>query len=108
MMLVLWYDMNKMKQSIELIKKLIWGYKQNNPELVVEDLAPFVDKDIVRASLMRRGVNKWLHNRKLFIRLKIKYKLLDKELLHQQRQAKTNKDWNKYYELKGMRKILLM
>ena len=53
----------------------IWGEAQNHPELVVIDLKKefnLSEKDCekVRFILMRRGINKWLAGRRLYIRLK--------------------------------------
>jgi hypothetical protein len=53
----------------------IWGERQNNPELVVQDAKVefgLTDEQCekMREILMRRGVNKWLYARRLFIQLK--------------------------------------
>jgi hypothetical protein len=55
--------------------KTIWSARQNNPELVVEDLRREfrlnrVQCQKVRYSLLIRGVNKWLLARRRFIALK--------------------------------------
>jgi len=44
--------------------------KQNKPTLIVRDLSPFVAPELVYATLMRRGVFKWLAVRQQLIRLK--------------------------------------
>jgi hypothetical protein len=53
----------------------IWQARQNNPELVVEDLKEEFNLNgqqcqAVRYSLMIRGVNKWLLVRRRFLELK--------------------------------------
>lgn len=56
----------------------IWGYRQNHPELVINDIkryfpVPFIGNYVcrlVRQSLLCRGVNKWLVNRRSFIAYK--------------------------------------
>lgn len=48
----------------------IWIEEQNKPTLVVRDLAEWVDPDVVYASLLRRGVFKWLTARRQIIKLK--------------------------------------
>lgn len=70
-------------------KTQIWQYKQNNPELVVEDILLVLRshgmldaddtgkeqelRDIFYSILLQRGVNKWLFIRRLLIRLKKVY-----------------------------------
>jgi len=88
------------------IKREIWHYAQNKPELVVEDLKPFVLEEIVRESLLKRGINKWLANRALIIRLKHYWKLKINALELEKWKAKAHRDPKKYYELKGMVKAL--
>ena len=53
----------------------IWCARQNNPELVVQDLKKAFNLNeqqcqLVRYSLLIRGVNKWLYARRRFIKLK--------------------------------------
>lgn len=60
-------------------KDKIWSYAQNHPELVVRDLSIELcldefGKDIVRKSLMKRGINKWLAVRRSLIRIKMRWK----------------------------------
>ena len=62
----------------------IWMARQNNPELVVQDLKKALGLDeqqcqIVRYSLMIRGVNKWLLARRRFIKLKHEVKDMMRE-----------------------------
>jgi len=57
----------------------IWNEKQNHPELVVQDCKEEFNLteeqcEKLREILMRRGVNKWLRNRYLFINLKHRVK----------------------------------
>ena len=53
----------------------IWNEKQNIPELIVQDIIAEFDLpvdagDKIRMILLRRGVNKWLWARRLFIQFK--------------------------------------
>jgi DNA mismatch repair ATPase MutS len=62
----------------------IWGCRQNHPELVVQDLQERFnldegDCDYIRWVLLKRGVNKWLYNRRQFIDLKHRMKEKVKE-----------------------------
>lgn len=58
-----------------LTHKNIWSERQNNPELVIDDCKREFDFtpeqcDKMREILLRRGVNKWLLARRMFIHLK--------------------------------------
>lgn len=53
----------------------IWNFRQNHPELVVQDILkafqlPDSAAEKIRNILMNRGVNKWLLARRMFIALK--------------------------------------
>ena len=100
-----------------VIKKNIWSYKQNYPEIVVEDILNIIHpllikyhgydclklvdmemelyRDKIYAILLKRGINKWLAVRKLLIRLKKLYvehiKMAEQKML----EAKKNKDWKR-------------
>jgi len=101
----------------------IWCARQNNPELIVQDLKEEFglneqDCQKVRYSLLIRGVNKWLLARRQFIELKHDVKKIvsenpkDKNLLQiymrMQNIAKaprwvewpptTTRNWGKIYE----------
>ena len=52
----------------------IWNFAQNKPTLIVEDLQAFADPDVIYASLLRRGVFKWLAVRRDLIKLKNRWK----------------------------------
>jgi hypothetical protein len=57
----------------------IWNYRQNHPELVIEDLRNtnlFSEEQLflVRQSMMARGINKWLKVRRDLIQYKIAIK----------------------------------
>jgi hypothetical protein len=54
--------------------KSIWNEAQNKPTLVVRDLEQYVEADIIYASLLRRGVFKWLAVRRNLIKLKDKWR----------------------------------
>lgn len=65
-------------------EQTIWTCRQNHPELVVQDLKETFqltqdECDQIRWILMKRGINKWLYARRLFIDLKHKMK----PILHQ-------------------------
>lgn len=71
----------------------IWNEQQNHPELVVQDCIREFDfseeqAQRLRFILMRRGVNKWLRNRYLFIELKHRTKELLKSLPQKSREYK--------------------
>lgn len=62
----------------------IWGERQNNPELIIEDCRKKFGFDEVQCQqmrdiLMRRGINKWLLGRRMFIQLKHEVKDLMKQ-----------------------------
>jgi len=78
----------------------IWNFRQNNPELVVKDLARALhlnemQKEIVRTILLARGVNKWLKVRRDLIaykhQLKQRIKSVQTERLQLKRQGKTQR-----------------
>lgn len=76
--------MIELKLNQEFNERNIWSIRQNNPELVVQDLRnEFGLNDLqcekVRFILMKRGVNKWLYARRHFIKLKHEIKELLKE-----------------------------
>jgi len=62
----------------------IWNYKQNHPELVIEDIRRMGASDhimeIVRTSMLARGINKWLKVRRDLIAYKKKLRNDIKEL----------------------------
>lgn len=82
----------------------IWECQQNHPELVVKDLKEEFGLtesqcDFVRYTLMKRGINKWLLNRRMFIDLKhqMKHKLqpiYEGEFSYKQ----LRKEYSKIYE----------
>lgn len=70
--------------QVMINEKNIWSIQQNHPELVVNDCRKEFDLseqqcDTLRLILMKRGVNKWLYCRRLFIKLKHKVKDMRKE-----------------------------
>jgi DNA mismatch repair ATPase MutS len=81
----------------------IWGVRQNHPELVVNDLQDELNLtpeqcDFVRYTLMKRGINKWLYNRRQFIDLKHRMKEKVKEAYHGKVSYKQlRKDYEKAY-----------
>jgi len=74
--------------------KNIEGFEQNNPQLVIDDLREYIDPKLVEASLMRRGVNKWLRVRRLLIQLKHRWleriDFLEEEAQHRKAAGKFN------------------
>ena len=74
----------------------IWNFRQNHPELVVRDLAEKLNLDeyqqqIVRDSLMARGVNKWLKVRRDLIAYK---KLLKHEVARIEKERVALPKWS--------------
>ena len=78
------------------------NFKQNHPELVVDDLSSFISPDIVRHVLKFRGINKWLRVRRLLIQLKSRWREDVKELQAEKKLARELGLWDRYYTLKGM------
>ena len=66
----------------EITPNNIWSYKQNHPELVIQDIGSYMMKnrngfndipallETVRNSLLARGINKWLKVRRDLIAYK--------------------------------------
>ncbi len=75
--------------------------RQNHPELVVRDLAPYVACDITRRVLKNRGVNKWLRVRRLLIKMKISWAETLGVLDQQARDAKAAGNHRRYHRLRG-------
>ncbi len=48
----------------------IWSERQNKPTLIVMDLQAYAPPHVIYASLLRRGVFKWLSARRKLIRMK--------------------------------------
>lgn len=91
-------------------KQDIWHYKQNKPDLVVEDIIemfPECDADDLRsklhAILIKRGVAKWLMVRLMLIRLKKLYVIYINALSAKVRDCKNNEDWKNYHYYRGQR-----
>lgn len=82
--------------------KSIWNEAQNKPTLVVDDLAQFVDRNMVYTALLRRGVFKWLAVRRSIIALKDEWKVRVRESLENQKRA-TGPDVNYW---RGYRRAL--
>jgi len=114
------------KYDIYVDKKLIWNYDQNNPELVVEDILKEMQsknvywtfdqfKDFLYATLLKRGINKWLFVRRLLIRYKkwivVKINELENDANHEKETAiklfkkeqytKGNRHMTKYHRMRG-------
>jgi len=85
-------------------EKTINNFKQNKIKYLVKDFAEYgVPEDVTREILLKRGINKWLHNRMLIINLKDELKEEIKDLLQQMDyyQAEYNKEDGVYRELVG-------
>jgi len=78
------------------------NFRQNHPELVVDDLSCYVDADIIRHSLKYRGIYKWLRVRRLLIQLKHRWLDDIKNLQDEKVVAKEVGEWARYYKLQGM------
>lgn len=75
------------KHFDNLSPETIWSFRQNHPELVVRDLRDRLELDeeqcqIVRDSLMARGINKWLKVRRDLIAYKKQIKNQIAEIEH--------------------------
>ena len=81
--------------------------RQNHPELIVRDLQPYLPPDLVRETLKRRGVNKWLRVRRLLIQLKSRWKEEVKALDIAKAKAKVNHDRENYLKLVGYQACLI-
>ena len=84
----------------------IWEYPQNRPELVIRDLEKATGLDswgrmVVSAILLARGVNKWLANRKKFIRLKHEIRKEITNLHQEMEKAKQDKNYVHRQYLRG-------
>lgn len=89
----------------------IWNFRQNNPELVVRDLAKAMklsdeQKEMVRGVLMARGVNKWLKVRRDLIAYKHQLKHRIKAVHNERMQLKRGGQHHKAAALKEVQKIL--
>jgi hypothetical protein len=82
----------KLTNIFEATPENIWNYKQNHPELVIKDLQsfnlPIFVQDIVRQSMLARGINKWLKVRRDLIAYKKLIKHQVKELMIEVSQLK--------------------
>lgn len=77
------------------------NFRQNHPELIVNDLLEYAPAEVVRHTLKYRGINKWLRVRKLLIQLKTKWREDIKALEETKKLARINHDFKGYYKLQG-------
>lgn len=83
------------------LRESIWQQKQNKLSYVADDLEPWVPRGIVLASLMRRGVGKWLACRRDLIALKNSWKAEVTKTIAQIRIAKREGDTQGLERLRG-------
>ena len=74
-----------MKQYPEVSPRTIWNFKQNNPELVIEDVKEYLELneeqcEMLRTIMLARGINKWLKVRRDLIAYKKQIKHEIKEI----------------------------
>jgi len=79
--------MKKRPNIWEASPKNIWNYKQNHPELVIRDITEFGNEymnisqiqNLIRQSMLCRGINKWLKVRRDLIAYKkgLKHEIKD-------------------------------
>lgn len=103
--------MNLSSEPQELTRETIWMFKQNKPSLVIRDVCSLpVEKIVPREIeniLLKRGVNKWLTNRREFIKLKNRMKLDITRTLAAMQTAKQEKRWHHRQYLRGQLSILV-
>jgi hypothetical protein len=87
-------------------RQTIWLEERNKPTLVVKDLTPYVNSDIVYESLLRRGVFKWLSVRRKLIRLKNAWKCRITESLRQQQLCVDKRNDKGVHYWRGYRRAL--
>jgi len=75
--------------------------RQNHPELIVRELSHLAPASFIRNVLKFRGVNKWFRVRRLLIQLKTRWRDDIKLLQEEKALAKQDKNWKKYFQLKG-------
>lgn len=89
----------------EVTPKTIWNFRQNNPELIVDDARQYIGLneeqcDLLRIILLARGVNKWFKVRRDLIAYKkvIKHEIkrIEKEKTLLKEQIKTSFDEKLY------------
>jgi len=73
------------KSYPEVSPRTIWNFRQNNPELVIQDAKDYLGLSdeqckVLRLILLARGVNKWLKVRRDLIAYKTLIKLRIREL----------------------------
>lgn len=94
-----------MSEPEKLDKKTINSFKQNKRRLIVGDLLdrlapesgrPIPEADfkvLIEETLLRRGVNKWMNNRKRIIRLKHEMRRKIPGIQVAMALARDNRDW---------------
>ena len=100
-----------MPEPQTLSPETIWMFKQNRPSLVVRDVCSLPVEKIVPTEveniLLKRGVNKWLRNRREIIKLKNRMKNDITGTLAEMRAARQEKNWHHHQYLRGQLKILM-
>jgi len=83
------------------------NFRQNHPELIVRDLAKYIDADVVRHTLKFRGINKWLRVRRLLIQLKSRWREDIKALKDEKKIARLMGDSKRFHRLQGATEMLI-
>ena len=85
----------------QVSKENIWNFRQNNPELVIQDAKEFLCLDdeqcqVLRDIMLARGINKWLKVRRDLIAYKKQIKHRIRELNELIPQLKRQAKWGEY------------
>jgi len=83
------------------------NFRQNHPELIAQDLAQYVNADIVRYTLKFRGINKWLRVRRLLIQLKTRWREDIKALEDEKQIARLIGDDKRFHKIQGAVEMLI-
>jgi hypothetical protein len=93
-------------RSARVNRQSIWLEEQNKPSLIVKDLTPYVNSDIVYETLLRRGVFKWLSVRRKLIRLKNVWKSRIIVTFEKQKICANDRNGNGVHYWRGYRKAM--
>jgi hypothetical protein len=93
--------------SLRVQRENIWGYKQNKPSLIADDLHLMgVPRAATLRVLMARGVFKWFHAREQLIAFKdrLKTELRDLQALQRQPARTAHAHWQKVRDLQALQR----